>query len=458
MKRIAVLSGAAILLFHFVFLFLYTNIDGYFYWAIGRYLTTGTYPFIAPFLYSRPTTVSPPLYGIAIALIGILPSGTILLHLVHIALFASGAFLLYVLLTPGVSAPAAAVISLLFLLFPVNLIYSVSMMTELPAQTAFLLYLVLFTRFIQTKRIAPLAYAVVLAACMSLLKYQFIVLFCFSVLLLLRYGLRRKRSATMTGFSLAAGLVILGCWVLTNHAVTGVWGLSDTKLMPFYTNFVWDGRHFPSEQTPAVRTLRRFVPKTVNPYAEYWDLQDYILPKTGRSWHALDTILGNVGIAAIRQYPFDYLESGIRVFFRTLTARAPFWHNLETEGGRDPVQPLYCGNLGTIRFCRPLIMTPWTYPLWDRYVSVSRTLYAVIMPPLFLCIFLPSLLFAFFDPQPVFRWYAVLYLVSLVPISYLAMTEPRYLIPYYPLMVILSVRWLIRASEHTGRKRPESLQ
>ena len=437
--KILAALGVLYLLFHMLFLWMYTNIDGYFYWAIGQYFKTGTYPFIAPFLYNKPTTISPPLYGLFLALIGSLPRGDIFLHAIHLLLMATTTLLLFRILSKIISANSAAFISFLFLIFPTNVIYTSSMMTELPAQTAMTAYLFLAARFLKTRTIAPIAYALLLSAVMTLLKYQFIILFIFTGITLFWKLKQYKGPKLFPVFSAIIGTLIILLWVITNHSITGVWGLSDTKKMPFYTNFVWDGRHYPKESNPAVIALRTLVPNTTDRYGQYWDLQDYILPYTNRDWRMVDELLGNVGVAAIYEHPMEYLFNGIRIFFQTLTHRAPWWQNIQTFGTIDPIQPLYCDHLETIQFCQPIIKTADSYSLWNAYVAKSRTLYDTFMPSIFLFLFFPSLIITLVDKRSRVRFYSIMYLVNLVPISYLSMTESRYLIPYYPLMIIITV-------------------
>ncbi len=430
MKRIVTLLGIGFLLFHFLFLWMYTNIDGYFYWAIGEYFKTGVYPFIAPFIYNKPTTISPPLYGLFLAIISIIPRGDILLHLLQIIMMATTTILLYRILVSWIAQGQAVLVAFLFLVFPANVIFTGSMMTEIPAQTAMTIYLYLTQKFLKTRNTSIVGHMLILAAFMTLLKYQFLVLFLWSLLL------ARKLSLL---FPMALGMLIIGFWVLTNHRVTGVWGLSDTKKMPFYTNFVWDGKRYPPENDPSVIAIRRYVPITADKYAEYWDLQDYILPQVNRNWSVLDELLGNVGIAAIRAYPLEYAINGMRVFIKTHGHRAPWWNNLQTYGTQNHVQPLYCSTLRSIRFCKPLIMTLYSFPLWNAYVGYSRQFYNVFIAPTLMFVFLPLLLLILALPKWNKRIYAVIYLVNLLPISYLAMVESRYLIPYYPLIIIIAV-------------------
>lgn len=58
------------------------------------------------------------------------------------------------------------------------------------------------------------------------------------------------------------------------------------------------------------------------------------------------------------------------------------------------------------------------------------------MPSLF---FFPALIITLFKGQRRERIFLFLYLANMLPISFLAFVESRYLIPFYPLILIISV-------------------
>ncbi len=417
---------------------MYTNIDGYFYRAFGQFVKTGTYPFLPSFTYLRPTTISPPLYGNLLMLLGFFPRADIILHILQLLMLAGTSALLYKLLTPYVQKSVALTLACLFILIPANVIYVSSMMTEIPAQFLFTLWVYLMFRFAQSRNISYLSHAVFLAAIMTLLKYQFIFsgLLSFGLFAYFFFQKHVKRAVHVFPVVLGGGILLL--WVFANHAITGVWGLSDTRKMPFYTNFVWDGKHFPKETDPAVIALRAYVPAMVNKNAQYWDLQGYILPHVNGDWRAVDELLGNVGLAAIKEEPLAYLANAGRVFLQIHTQKAPWWHNVATFGLQDPDQPLYCNALSSIQFCRPIILTPWSYRWWNAYVNIATSFYNTVFPFFAIIIFSPALAVTLFKGKRHERIFPVLYLVNLLPISFLSFAESRYLVPFYPLILIIS--------------------
>lgn len=449
---IILIATGAFFVFHVLFLWMYTNIDGYFYWAFGQYVKTGVYPFLPSFTYLRPTTISPPLYGIFLMLLGFIPRADIIIHILQLLMLAGTATLLYKLLTPFVRRPVALTLSCLFILFPANVIYAASMMTEIPAQFLMTCYVYLAHRFIVSKKISSLSSMVLLAAVMTLLKYQFLFLTLLSLGLFAFFFFQTHVKRIVHVFPVALGVGILLLWVVTNHAITGVWGLSDTRKMPFYTNFVWDGRHFPKETDPAVIALRAFVPATANKYGQYWDLQGYILPRVGGDWRAVDELLGNVGLAAIREQPLAYLANAGRVFLQIHTHTSPWWNNMATFGLRDPIQPLYCGALSSIQFCRPIVLTSWSYRWWNAYVHGATSFYNTVVPAFAIIIFFPALAVTLFKGKRHERIFPFLYMTNMLPISFLAFVESRYLVPFYPLILIITVLGLRMVGKGIVRK------
>lgn len=424
--------------FHLLFLWMYTNIDGYFYWAFGQYVKTGVYPFLPAFTYLRPITISPPLYGIFLMLLGFFARADIILHILQLLMLAGTATLLYKLLTPFIHRSVARALACLFILFPTNVIFASSMMSEIPAQFLFTLWVYLVHRFTQSRNISYLSHAVFLTAIMTLLKYQFLFSGLLSFGLFVYFFFKERVKHAVHVFPVALGVGILLLWVVANHAITGVWGLSDTRKMPFYTNFVWDGKHFPKETDPAVIALRAFVPPAATNTREYWDLQYLILPHVGGDWGAIDDLLGNVGLAAIREQPLSYIANAGRVFLQIHTKTAPWWHNVATFGLQDPDQPLYCDALSSIQFCRPIISTPWSYRLWNAYINVATSFYNTVFPFFAVIVFFPAIAVTLFKGKRHERIFPILYLVNLLPISFLAFAESRYLIPFYPLILIIS--------------------
>lgn len=439
MSRVFVGITGFLLLVHFFLGWMYTNIDGYYYWAFGQYVKTGVYPFVQPIDLVRPTTISPPLYGVFLAILGEFPHPDIVLHAIQILMLIISAYLLYRMISLYLKPLWSTLIACLFILFPANIIYVSSMMTEIPAQFLFTIAAYLFFQYLRVRNIRYLA-VLTLATCIAtLLKYQFFILAIASLLLFI-IAYRKKSKQSRSVFLLPCmGIAILAGWIIANHTITGVWGLSDTRKMPLYTAFVWDGKYFPKETSPAVQKLRKYVPMTADKYAQYWDLKDYILPYFYRDWRVMDEMLGNVGIAAVKENPIGYLVNTIRIFYQTHTKPAPWWNNVATFGYRDPVQPVYCGKLGSLSFCKPIIMTSSSYSVWNAYVIASTRIYNRFFPILSVWLFFPALLILLFSKNPIKQAMAFLFLLARLPLSFFAFAESRYLIPFYPLMILIIV-------------------
>lgn len=156
----------------FFFGWMHANVDSYNYYAIGEYFRTGLYPFQEPFVYLRPTTISPPLYGIFFTVTSNVPRADILLHGLQLLLLGITSFLLYRLLLKYVSPMTSGIISCLFALFPINIIYAGSVMTETPSQFLLMLWLSLMVIGKRNNQVRYFGLATLVAAIATLMKYN----------------------------------------------------------------------------------------------------------------------------------------------------------------------------------------------------------------------------------------------------------------------------------------------
>lgn len=434
-SRMVLLATVAVFVFHVLFFWTNSIIDSYFYWAFSQYITTGVYPFAEPFVYLLPTTISPPLYALLLAILAFFPSAQIFLHGFQLLLLGITSFLLYRMVKWTLHKDAAIIIACLFALMPGNLIYTTLILTEIPAQFFLTVFIYFFMSFVRTKRILPLALAVLIASLMTLMKYSFIVYVGIAFL----FFIFRKPRHIRLWFMPAIGMTILLLWITINFRITGVWGLSDTKGVQLYNQAVWSGGLLPDESDPTIKILRMYIPKNVDVKKAYWDLQGYILPHTENRWHEVDTILGNVATAAVKAHPIRYLIHSIDLFIRFHGGGRPYWNNLSSFGKPQDQYPVFCDHLGKFQTCHPLIQTQWSTDLWNRYVDISTAFYAIIFPIFGIAMFIPSLIYALlFGKKPV-RILGLLYLAGMVPIAMYVHLDTRYTLPFYPLMILITV-------------------
>ena len=415
------------------------NVDSYFYWAIGEYFRSGMYPFTAPFIYTKPTTISPPLYGLFFILTHSISRSDILLHALQLGLLAMTSLLLYRMLRLYLQKPWAIIISCLFALFPVNLVYASYVLTEIPAQFFVMLMVYLITMGIVKKQPFPISLAVFVMSVAGLMKYNLMIYMPFTALLLFLF--RRKMKFRDMVFPILAG-IILGSWVLLNHAITGVWGLYDTKGTQLYNQFVAQTKLLPPENNPAVIRMRSLLPPGTDIAVAYWDIQQYLGWSLHSVWHDIDTVLFDVAWASVKTHPVEYLAHSVQNFARMHYGNAPHWTNIGNMGRTDVTGGTnipYCETLDSVTMCAPVIMTVWSYPVWNAFIRTELKLFQMLSPFAFYLVLLPALVVSLLWATALSRIYAVIYLIGTIPIALTIHVDPRYIVPFYPIACLLII-------------------
>ena len=402
---------ATILLFNLLFFWANANIDSYFFWAFGQYLATGNYPFLPDFTYARPTTMAPPMMSAIMAITQFTPVAALLIRIVQTILLSSTAYILFLLLKRSFSKKASTVIACLFILIPGNLVYVNYLMSEILAQ--FFITLVLY--LLLTKKYSL---AFFWAAVGMLSKYA-VILYAPIALL---FPARKRFSFILAGIFVTAG------WISINYSITGSIGLSDLRGGHLYNNVVWVAGITPSEDSIAMKKLRSFVPQNVDIRKAYWDLQTFILPKVGNNFAVFDGILGTVATLAIKEHPIRYGGSVIQNFIALHGNTLPYWENLGHFGKPQGAYPLNCDPLGNIALCKPPIPTSWSIPVWNAVIGLSNGFYRYLWP-IIMVIFFVSLLRG--------NILSLLYVSVVLLHAALEHHDTRYLIPFYPQIVLV---------------------
>lgn len=420
--KILVISIALFLTGNLVFFWLNTIIDSYFYWAFAQYIKTGNYPFQAPFVYSKPTKISPPLYAVLLLAIENLPSPTLALRIAQTLLFAWTCLLVYKILSQSHSQKIASIGTLCFAILPANVIYINYMLTEIAAQW----FVALITYMLLSASSKQKTTAIVVGACSVLLKYSLVVYpFVAGIWIFLK-----KPKKIINRYSMLA-LAILGSWVFINWQITGTIGLSDSKNIQLYNQLVWVGKITPDERSKSMQQLRAYIPSSVDIKQAYWDLQPYILPHFKQSWQAVETILGNVAKDALKQHPLGYFKNTMHIFFRLHGNSLPYWSNLTTT--------TFCGNLGRFLTCQPFFPLPAQRLMWQIFIQSSDLFYTHVFPIISYGIFFPSVILGLRSKHKYWKKIIALYLAGVVPIAMYVHPDTRYIIPFYPLFIVICV-------------------
>lgn len=384
-----------ILLINLLFFWTNANIDSYFFWAFGQYLTTGSYPFLPDFTYSRPTTMAPPMMSVLLALAQFTPFAAFFIRLVQTLLLATTAYILFLLLKRSFSNKTSLLIACLFVLIPGNLVYVNYLMSEILAQ--FFITLILY--LILTKKYSTAFFW----ACVGMLSKYAVV--GYAPIALLFPGKKRLPL-------ILAGIVIVVSWMYINWQITGSVGLSDLRGGHLWNNVIWVAGLGNKE-------IRK----------PYWEMQKELLPTVNDNFAAFDATLGAVAMQAIRDHPVQYIIAVLKGFFALHGNSLPYWENLGGFGKPQGAYPLTCDLPGTIQLCNAPIQTAWSIPVWNSFITLSNNFYRYVWP-FFMMIFFVAL----------FRGGALslLYIAVVLLHAGLEHHDTRYLIPFYPQIVLIT--------------------
>ena len=216
------------------------------------------------------------------------------------------------------------------------------------------------------------------------------------------------------------GIAILIGWIFINHAITGVWGLYDTRGTQLYNQFVAQTKLLPPKDHPAVIRMRSLLPPTTDIAVPYWDIQQQLSQKLGNEWVAVDRVLFQVAWGSVTAHPIAYLLHSLQNFARIHYDHVPHWRNIGSIGviGLTGTDQPFCGNLGSVTTCMPVIMTPWSFAIWNRYVQVEMWLFEALAAPVFYLLLLPALVMCLFWGNRRSRLVAVASLFRTLPLSY----------------------------------------
>lgn len=438
MKRLAtILVYVTIGMFLLIFTFgwLNANVDSYNYYAIGEYFRTGTYPFQEPFVYNRPTTISPPLYGLFLAALQAIPRSDIPIHAIQLILLGLSSFLLYRLLRQSISEPIARIIGCLFAMTPVNIIYAGSLMTEIPAQSIVMLWLFFIIDGVKHRDSNPIGLALCVAALGTLLKYNLGIYIPLSLVLYLYYWQQTQHRRLLMPI---AGLLLIGVWIGANHVITGTWGLYDTRGTQLYNQFIAQTKLLPPDTDQSVIRMRQLLPEGTDIAVYYWDIQEQLSEQLDHEWLAVDRVLFDVAWASVKTHPIQYILHSIRNYGSIHYDHVPHWRNIGNMGRTDVsgIDRPFCGDLGSATTCSPIVPTSVSFSVWNTFIAVEMKLFELFAAPVFFAIFIPSLIALFFIKDRVLRLYLVAYLVGTVPIAFSIHPDPRYVVPFYPIFIL----------------------
>lgn len=452
-NRVIIAAVAVFFAVHLLFFWMNATVDTFFFAAFAKFIRTGTYVWpIESLPYKSVQTGAPPLYSVLLAALSILPRADIFLHIVQLAMFVITAWLVYIMLKERVSSKAAWLGVLAYVLIPGNLIFVSYVMSDMGAQFLFTLYIFLIHLFLSRRKTMYLSQSVLVGFLTGLQRYSFVV---FGVLSFCVLALRHPKSPRIYLTALL-GCALFATWILVQHALTGVWGLTNDTGIRYNIQMMWQAQVLPPETDPSMIEIRKYLAADVDLRQAYWDLEPLMVPAIGYDYVRMTKLIGDVGKAALWYHPFAFIRVTARSFFLSHQG-IPYYPNLGTFGQpQDPALPLQCDLEGSIELCEPIIRTPYSEAIWNTFIAASKVFYLRVFPFLSYAVFFPILTLTLLWGNTWLRVMGSLFVLGRLPIAMATSPEPRYIVPFYPLMVLIVVAGVFRGWRYLFRKKKAS--
>jgi len=443
--RILLIATVAVYILYFFFGWLLMNVDTSYFHAFADYIRTGTYKHFMLYEYKKPLTNTAPLYSLLLALLYTFQRSDIILRIIQLSMLGTTSYLIYKILKNATGVNLAATAACFHALIPGNLIFAMYTMSEIGIQFLLTLYTWLVYKSTVNKKIFLLPLISMLGFAMGLWKYPFLMLGPLALILQIYYKQIKLKQLIFP----LAGISMIILWMFINRQITGVFALSDFQNLRYNMQIMWKAQVLPPEDHASVKELRSYLPAEFDLKQPFWVFEPYINPKTGNDYQELDRIVGSVGKAALLYHPDAFLKIFVYTFFKMHMAdypyQTPYPPSLTDFGLPNPrFEAIYCNNLSTMNYCQPIIDSPISKPVFRKIISVFNWYYAYIFPIFSVILFFPAFLYILLRDNAFVKIVAVIYLVSRIPIAAFTFPHARYLLPHYPLMVII-IAWAIKS-------------
>ncbi len=430
-----------VLIIHFLFAWMVTNVDTSYFHAFANYIRTGVYEHFMLYEYKKPLTNNAPLYSVLLASVYAFPSSDILLHAVQLAMLVHTGYMVFRMLLRYTGKSLAIISGSITILIPGNLAYASHIMSEITMQYFFTSYMYLLWENVHTKKTSYLTQAVFMGFAMGLVRYSYII--CGP--LALAYLLRTHRKIDKTYIFPAVGIVVILVWMLVHKGITGVFGLSDFSRLRYNMVMMYEAQVSPPEADPSTIELHSFLPEGFDLRKPFWEFEPYINPITGNDFQELDRIVGSAGIAALRSHPEKLITIAFYNFFKLHNVdyphQTPYSPSLADFGNPDAEFPNYCTTFKTLRTCEPIISLPFSVPVWNSIFILFNWFYRFIFPIWSIWIFFPALFYSLAKNRKT-RLLALFYIAARIPIAVFTFPHARYLVPFYPVMMMMTMLFL----------------
>lgn len=430
LSKFLLLLTSGFYLFHFLFFWVFEGTDSYFYWAFANFIRTGKYFAPAPYYYTAPSTMEPPLYSVFLYLAGFIKRADIVIHLAQISSILLSAFFIFKIMKYYVKEKIAIFISLLFLLIPAHFIYVSHVVAETIAIFYLSLYLFLAHLIMNKKKIHVIRLLLVVSAVMTLQRYNFLPLFVFALFIFLFTKYKRKLADYLY---LLVSVSILLTWIVINYSLNGAWSLSNSEGKHLYNRILHFDRLLPDVDNPSFIEFKKIVGENIDYFKPWWFYEPQLIAKLGSETKS-SQLMQEVALSALKRNPWQYLINIPRFFIFAHNTNDMFHNNLFLVKN-DMLKG--CRTLDNIEFCRPIIQANFSYKIWDTLVELADNYYLHLWRYVNFLLLFPSILFAALQKNTFIKFCGFAYLTCLLLFISIEAPLPRYTYIFKPLGIIL---------------------
>ena len=280
---------------------------------------------------------------------------------------------------------------------------------------------------------------------MTLQRYNLIIFYGFSLFIFIRSKIKDQRSKTHIKnqkdiIALVISMIILISWVFVNHQLNGSWGLSNSEGKHLYNRILHFDKLIPPSHNPDFIDFKKIVGEDKGYFLPWWYYEQALITALGSEREA-SNLMGKVAWAAFWTNPMKYLTNNVSYFIFAHGSNPTYHDGLYLWNGNMSKN---CRSLGTIEFCQPIIKNETVFKIWDNMVEKIDSFYLYISPILNYLLLYPSIVYALYQKNTLFRSFALLYLASVMLFILVEAPLPRYTYVLTPMQVILTAFMIVR--------------
>ena len=423
-------------LFVGIFIGIFDLGDSYIYATFGELLYFHWYIPMPPFDHDIPQTLFGPVYSLLILPILKLPApgGMILLPALPTMMVIISSTIVYYLMKKTVSKSLGILAGAILILFPFTLIYATVIMSEIVAMFLVAVYIFCLYQWLTKTPWATPSLLVILSAVMVLTRYVFLPLFCISIILWIvdmkKFGLHKKKALGCIGI----GLIIV--WLIYNYNLSGRVGLSTVMGRHLYNNVITSARLAPPKPHPLTDFFYTgFINRPELLFAPWWENQNQFNDGV-RTQLEIDRMYLQVSLLTMLHHPIAYVANVFREFYLIATTM-PVYKDRHVDFLATCPQ-VQCQINWNTTLCYPAVFYCPVRRAFSTLINVQETQYPYPMN-IFFVFAMVGIIMAIVNKKVFWRYVALLFVVQQLFQSATEWVEGRFIIPLYPLYILLIV-------------------